>query len=349
MTAASTGFDARGRRASPGPERNVTAANLRQRLEAALARRAALLSDPQTTVARLVHGAADGLTGLVIERLGAVLIAQLHPGPGALPEVAAHELCVAAAESVGATAVYRKVFPPDRSRLPAEAAAAHQSPTPWWGTPAPPEYPVREAGLTYLVRPYDGLATGLFLDHRVNRARVRRLAAGRCVLNAFAYTGAHSVCAAAGGARVIYTLDISRKALAWARANLAANALPPAEHHFVCEDAAAFCRRAARRGQRFELVILDPPTFARTRRPTRVFQIQRDLPDLVAAALPLVARDGHLLLSINHRATPARRLAKIVRTAARELGRRVRVEPVPLPEDFAGDPEYAKTVSVELS
>ena len=64
----------------------MTAATLRQRLDAALARRAALLADPQTTVARLVHGAADGLTGLVLERLGPVLIAQLHPGRDALPE-----------------------------------------------------------------------------------------------------------------------------------------------------------------------------------------------------------------------------------------------------------------------
>jgi len=327
----------------------VTAATLRQRLDAALARRAALLADPQTTVARLVHGAADGLTGLVLERLGPVLIAQLHPGRDALPEPAARELCVAAAQQLGATSVYRKIFPADRTRLPAELEAAHRASAPWWGVPAPPEYPVREAGLTYLVRPYDGLATGLFLDHRANRARVRALAAGRRVLNAFAYTGAHTVCAVAGGARAAYTLDISRKALAWVQANLAANALPPVEHHLVCDDALTFCRRAARRGQQFELVILDPPTFARTRRPTRVFQIERDLPHLVAGALPLVAPDGHLLLSINHRATPARRLADIVRDAARESGRRARLEPVPLPEDFAGDADYAKTVCAELS
>lgn len=314
-------------------------------LAAALARRAAILAEPQTNTCRLFHGTAEGVDGLVIERLGAVLIAQLHAGRLAVDAEQARNLCVLAAERVGATAVYRKVYPKDRSTSRAVLDQQHRGATPWWGRPAPPEFAVCEAGLHFLVRPYDGYATGLFLDHRHARQRVRELAAGRRVLNLFAYTCGFTVAAARGGAPATVSVDISKKSLEWGRRNLATNGVPLDTHRFICDDAFAYYRRAARQGQRFDFIVLGPPTFARQRATRGVFSLADDLERLVAGALTLLDPDGLLHLSVNHRGTTLERLERVVTEAARAAGRTCTVIARPaLPDDFCGDPDYAKSV-----
>jgi 23S rRNA (cytosine1962-C5)-methyltransferase len=318
-------------------------------LDAALARRAGLVSDPQTDVCRLFHSGADGIDGLVIEKLGSVLVVQLHAGRLAIDDAAVRELCAAAAARVQATAVYRKVFPKDRTTPPGDLERQHRDPTPWIGTLAEAELAVRENGAMFVVRPYDGYATGLFLDHRAARARVRELATGRRVLNAFAYTCGFTVAAALGGAAATVSVDISRKALEWGKRNLVANGLALDVHRFICADVLDYYRRAARQGQRFDFVILDPPTFARVKETGRVFSLAADLPRLVAGALELLDADGILHLSVNHRGTSLRALQAVVRGAARAQGRRAALlEGPPPPEDFPGDPDFAKSVWLRL-
>jgi len=334
----------------PSPRPSASPGCLAQRLDAALARRAALLADPQTNVGRIVNSAADGIPGLVLERLGDVLIAQLHADRLALDEDAARSLCAAAAERLRVRAVYRKVCPRDRAAVSPALDVPHHDPNPWIGERASPELPVREAGMTFLVRPYDGYATGLFLDHRAHRALVRELAAGRRVLNTFAYTCAFTVAAAIGGAAATVSVDVSRRFLEWGKRNLAANGLALERHRFICSDVFDYYRRAARQGQRFDLVILDPPTFGRARQPRRVFVLAEDLERLVAEALPLLDPRGCLVLSVNHRGTSARRLEQVVAAAARERGRKIaHIEHPAPPEDFRGDPDAAKSVLVRLS
>lgn len=314
-------------------------------LTAALVRRAAILAEPQTNTCRLFHGTAEGVDGLVIERLGAVLIAQLHAGRLAVDAEQARDLCALAAERVGATAVYRKVYPRDRSAPRAALDQQHRDATPWWGQPASPEFAVYEAGLQFLVRPYDGYATGLFLDHRHARQRVRELAAGRRVLNVFAYTCGFTVAAALGGAPATVSVDISKKSLEWGQRNLAANGVALDTHRFICDDAFAYYRRATRQGQRFDFIILDPPTFARQRTARGVFSLTDDLARLVAGALTLLDPDGLLHLSVNHRGTSLERLERVVAEAACSVGRTCAVAARPaLPDDFCGDPDYAKSV-----
>jgi 23S rRNA (cytosine1962-C5)-methyltransferase len=324
-------------------------ADLAALLDAALARRAGLLADPQTDVCRLFHSGADEIDGLVIEKLGSVLIVQLHAGRLAIDDAAVRELCATAAARVRATAVYRKVFPKDRTTPPADLERRHRDPAPWIGQPAEAELAVRENGATFLVRPYDGYATGLFLDHRAARARVRELAADRRVLNAFAYACGFTVAAALGGAAATVSVDISRKALEWGKRNLAANGLALDAHRFMCADVFDYYRRAARQGQRFDLVILDPPTFARVKKTGRVFTLATDLPRLVAGALELLDAGGILHLSVNHRGTSLRALQAMVRHAARARDRRAALlEGPPPPEDFPGDPDFAKSVWLRM-
>ncbi len=318
-------------------------------LSAALAARAGLRADARTTAFRIVHGAGDGVPGLVIEQLGDVLVAQVHLGRLAMEEGAVRGLCQAAAQQLAARAVYRKVFPADRSATRPDLEQLHHDAHPWIGEPVEPEFPVLENGLRLLARPYDGFATGIFLEHRLNRQRIRELARGRRVLNAFAYTCGFTVAAALGGAASTVSVDVAGKALDWGRRNLEANGVALADHALVRADVFDYCRRAQRQQRTFDLIILDPPTLGRTRRPASVFSLAEDLDRLVAAVLPLLAADGLLLLCTNHRGTSHRRLEVAAQAAAGQAGRSVAVVArTKLPADFPGDPDYAKAVLLRL-
>ena len=324
-------------------------ASIIQLLDEALARRAALLADPQTNVGRVFNGAADGVDGLVIEKLGDVLVAQLYEGRLAVPEDVARDLCAEAARRLGARAVYRKVFPKDRTVASARLERLHSDPSPWIGVPAEPELAVRENGVVFLVRPYDGYATGLFLDHRLQRARVRELASGRRVLNAFAYTCGFSVVAALGGAAATVNVDASKKYLEWGKRNVTANGIAHDNHRFICSDVFDYYRRAKRQGQRFDYIILDPPTFGRCKKPRTTFSLPDDLERLVAGAMELLGPNGYLQLSVNHAGTTLGRLEQLVSGTAQAQGRSCdwMVGPAP-PEDFAGDSQPAKLVLARM-
>jgi 23S rRNA (cytosine1962-C5)-methyltransferase len=341
-------------RPSPPPRQPAHSAvrpeDLARLVDAAIARRAALLSDPQTNVCRLFHSAGDGVDGLVIEKLGPVLVVQLYEGQLALDEAAARELCAYAAQRVGARAVYRKVYPKERSAVSRDLERQHRDPQPWFGEPTEPELAVREHGVIFLVRPYDGYLTGLFLDHRLSRARVRALSAGRRVLNTFAYTCGFTVAAALGGAQETVSVDISRRCLEWGKRNLAANGIALDTQRFICSDVLEYYRRAARQNRRFDFVVLDPPTFARCKGVRQTFVLARNLARLVAGVLPVLERGGLVHLSVSHRGTARRRLEEVLAAAARAAQRRCEVLERPaLPEDFAGDRDFAKSVLVRVS
>jgi len=158
---------------------------------------------------------------------------------------------------------------------------------------------VKEAGLGFLVNLDDYLDTGLFLDHRVLRARLGAEAASKDVLNLFGYTGAFTVHAAAGGARSTTTLDLSQTYLDWARDNLAVNDLLGAAHHLVRADIAAWLEEAG--GQRWDLAIVDPPTFSNSKKMRGTFEVQRDHVALLDRVRRLMRPRGVVYFSTNHR------------------------------------------------
>ncbi|MCU0870022.1 MAG: class I SAM-dependent methyltransferase [Burkholderiales bacterium] len=143
------------------------------------------------------------------------------------------------------------------------------------------------------------LDTGLFLDHRPLRRRVRESADGARVLNLFCYTGAFSVQAALGGATTTTSVDLSNTYLAWTRANLAANGLDPQRHALVRADARRYLRDAAARGERHDLIVLDPPSYSSSAKMDTVFDVQRDHAALIDATLALLAPGGTLWFSCN--------------------------------------------------
>ena len=141
-----------------------------------------------------------------------------------------------------------------------------------------------------------GYSPGLFLDQRENRRYVRHIAPKR-LLNCFSYTCSFSVCAACSGTRTV-NVDLSKKYLARGRENFALNELPTIDHRFIADDVRSVLPRLARRGEKFDAIILDPPTFSRSSR-GKVFQVQDDFEDLLISALELAERDGQVLISTN--------------------------------------------------
>jgi 23S rRNA (guanine2445-N2)-methyltransferase / 23S rRNA (guanine2069-N7)-methyltransferase len=160
-------------------------------------------------------------------------------------------------------------------------------------------YVVREGGLKFRVNFEDYLDTGLFLDHRLTRARLRDAARGRRFLNLFAYTGTATVYAAAGGAASTTTVDMSRTYLEWAQRNLSLNGFSGAAHQFVQADCRAWLDASARTDERFDLIFLDPPTFSNSKRMAGVLDIERDHGELIAASARLLTSAGLVVFSTN--------------------------------------------------
>ena len=160
---------------------------------------------------------------------------------------------------------------------------------------------VQEGGLSFEVNLDAYLDTGLFLDHRLTRALVREHAAGRFVLNLFAYTGSFSVYAADGGAARSVTVDMSQTYQRWTRRNFVLNDVDFKRHSLVCEDVLAFLAEAVARRARFDLIVLDTPSFSNSKRMETTFDVQRDHPALVRQCLALLAPDGELYFSNNRR------------------------------------------------
>jgi 23S rRNA (guanine2445-N2)-methyltransferase / 23S rRNA (guanine2069-N7)-methyltransferase len=159
---------------------------------------------------------------------------------------------------------------------------------------------VVEGGLSFFVNFTDYLDTGLFLDHRPTRARIRELAAGKRFLNLFAYTGTATVFAAAGKARSTTTVDMSRTYLDWARRNLDENGFTdPRRHELVQADVLKWLEQPP--GERYDLIFLDPPTLSRSKRMAGEFDLQRDHAKLIRTTLMRLAPGGLLIFSNNFR------------------------------------------------
>ncbi|MDO8943479.1 MAG: class I SAM-dependent methyltransferase, partial [Desulfobacterales bacterium] len=166
------------------------------------------------------------------------------------------------------------------------------------------------------------------------------------VLNVFAYTCAFSVCAALGGARAT-SLDLSRKYLDWGRRNFALNNLDPTAHDFIYGDAFDWLKRLAKKARRYDVVVLDPPTFSQSKE-HGIFRAEKDYGMLAQTALPLLKAGGVLLASTNAASLVPEKFLAQVRAAIASAGRQiVREHYVPQPPDFPicrAEPAYLKTV-----
>ncbi|MBI5393707.1 MAG: class I SAM-dependent methyltransferase [Verrucomicrobia bacterium] len=260
-------------------------------LVAAREMRELMFGPAETNAFRLVSGKADGFPDAIVDRYADRLLVQWYGPPDANLR-----------ESLRSAPVVER--------------AMEKQPS---GETASPEnrFEIVENGLRFLVSLDAGYSTGIFLDQRENRRRVLAMdLRGKTVLNAFAYTCAFSVAAARAGATVT-SLDLSKRYLEWGRDNFRLNGFDPAAHDFIYGDCFDWLARLAKKGRRFDLALLDPPTFS-TAKKGGAFRAEKDYAKLVALAEPLVAPGGTLFCSTNARSvTPEQFLAAVRRGAQR--------------------------------
>jgi len=176
-----------------------------------------------------------------------------------------------------------------------------------------------------------GYSVGLFIDQRENRKYVGETAPKR-VLNCFAYTCSFSVVAAKAGAKTV-NVDVSKKSLARGRQNFNLNSLSMDGHQFIADDVRPVLRRFARRGTKFDMIILDPPTFSRTKGGA-AFHIQEDFEELIASALEIADHDAKILLSTNCETLNEASLERMARYALKLSRRNGAFHRQPSPSDF---------------
>ena len=157
---------------------------------------------------------------------------------------------------------------------------------------------VKEYSAQFLVNLHDYLDTGLFLDHRPLRQIVFKASEGKKVLNLFSYTGSISVMAALGKARQVTSVDMSATYQDWARKNFEHNNIPLKDHNFITDSALEYLEKAS---QRFDLIVLDPPTFSNSKKMEEDFEVEKDQVAVIKQCLRLLAPDGVLYFSNNKR------------------------------------------------
>jgi len=163
------------------------------------------------------------------------------------------------------------------------------------------DFIVQEYGQRFIVNLDAYLDTGLFLDHRNTRKRVREEAAGKRFLNLFAYTGSFTVYAGAGGAVSSETVDMSNTYQDWSRRNFELNGLDLARHQLVRADVFQYLEQAVDEGKQFDLIVMDPPTFSNSKKMQDILDVQRDHVWLIDYAMALLAPGGTLYFSNNLR------------------------------------------------
>lgn len=258
--------------------------------QAARLRRDLGLMEPDACY-RVVHGAGDGLPGFSCDALGAFGVLYVY-AEGLWP------IARVLAETIAGFAKLDGVVIKQRSRSAASAAADGEVKQEVVGKAPPERYEAKESGVPFEIHPLSGLNAGLFTDMREHRRGLARFAGGRRVLNLFSYTGALSVTCARAGAATVTSVDTSQGVQAWAQGNFKRAGFEADKRwRFEVGDAVRFLARAEKDRERYDLVMIDPPTFSTAR--GKAWTLDRDYPELIGQAAMTLPPGGLLWLAAN--------------------------------------------------
>lgn len=258
---------------------------------------------------RAIFGEADQLPGIVVDVYAdfAVVVSYSRSLGGLLPVVAR-----TVAEALGLRGVVRRKKEDGAVQL-----------LPLWGEMPPAEILVEEFGMKLIAELHAGQKTGLFFDHRDNRAFVRKRARGLRVLNLFSYTGAFSVAAALGGAASVTSVDIAAPAIETSKRNFEVNGLAEFPHDAIAMDVFDFMEEARKQGKKFDLVISDPPSFAHSR--DQLKAAEKAYRKLMALGLSVTAPGGLFCAASCTSQLGPPQFAKAIADAARKARVRLQV------------------------
>lgn len=294
------------------------------RLANAFQARKSLFQDPDTTAFRLFNGEGDGIGGFTIDYYDGYYLFQWY-------SKGIYTFKEAIMEALDELTDYKAVYEKKRFNTAGQYVEDDDFVRGERG-----EFPiiVKENGIHFAVYLNDGAMTGVFLDQRHVRKAVRdRYAEGKTVLNTFSYTGAFSVAAALGGAEKTTSVDVANRSLSRTIEQFSVNGLDYEAHDIKVMDVFKYFQYAAKKELAFDLVILDPPSFARTKKHT--FSAAKDYKNLLKDAIRITKDQGVIVASTNSSAFGMKKFKGFIEAACKETGTRFTVlEEHSLPEDF---------------
>ena len=252
------------------------------------------LRQQNCTAYRWLFGEGDGLPGITVDLYDRFAVVQTYMESAAvlLNWLVDALQATASLEGIYLKTQHRSLEMNDRDDESANAPSDSKVKL-IWGQPAPKALIVEEHGLKFQVDLHAGQKTGLFLDHRENRKYVEGLSKGRTVLNCFAYTGAFSLYALRGQASHVTSVDIGKGLAEAASTNIKLNGLDDRRHTFITQDCFTLLNDSIQQGKQFDLIILDPPSFAKTKQNRHA--AQRAYSKINTLALRCLAPDGLLV------------------------------------------------------
>lgn len=297
---------------------------------------------------RLFHGEGEGIPGFDLDRIQDYLVAWI----GEQFDDESRRRTLDAADSLGFKGVYMKVRPRHASRIVDSRRPDIAPASAVRGADGPQELIVDEGGCRFVMRPGDGLSTGLFLDQRENRRWIAERCQGRSVLNLFAYTCSFTVAAARAGAVSSVSVDASARVLELGHRNLEVNGISLDRHVLVNDDVSTWLPAARRAGRRFDVVVLDPPSFSTTHRSR--FVVAEDLPGIAEHCMGVLSESGGVILACtNNRSLRMARLRGAMQEAAARAGRTIeRAQELPAAPDFPvmpGAEPHMKALAVHVA
>ncbi len=249
-------------------------------------KRSAYYQDDLTTAFRLFNQEGDGFGGLTVDLYGDYAVFSWYNSY-------VYQIRQTISEA------FRQIFPEvlgayEKIRFKGlDYESAHV-----YGQQAPDFFTVLENGVLYQVFMNDGLMTGIFLDqHEVRGSLVDGLAMGKSLLNMFSYTAAFSVAAAMGGASQTTSVDLAKRSRELSQAHFQANGISTDDHRFVVMDAFEYFKYAKRKGLTYDVIVLDPPSFARNKKQT--FSVAKDYHKLISQSLEILNPGGIIIASTN--------------------------------------------------
>ncbi|WP_127069864.1 class I SAM-dependent rRNA methyltransferase [Bacillus velezensis] len=301
------------------------------KLKKAAEARAHLFKAPDTTAFRLFNGEGDGIGGVTIDFYDGYLLIQWY-------SKGIYTYKDSMIEAIdGLELSYKAIYEKKRFDTAGQYVEDDDFVKGERG-----DFPVivQENGIRYAVDLNDGAMTGIFLDQRHVRKAIRdKYANGRRVLNTFSYTGAFSVAAALGGAEKTTSVDVANRSLAKTIEQFSANGIDYEAHDIKVMDVFKYFGYAEKKGLEFDLIILDPPSFARTKK--RTFSAAKDYKNLLKETIAITAKNGIIVASTNSSAFNMKKFKGFIETAFKETNERYDIlEEYTLPEDFKTIPAF---------
>lgn len=309
---------------------NIDKAFFMKKIKKAIQNREAFFNNPHTTAFRIFNGEGDGIGGLTIDFFDSYyMVSWYSDGIYSFKE----EVYEALAETVDYKAIYEK------KRFDTKGQYMEQDDF-VMGTPG--EFPIiiKENSMNYAVNLNDGAMTGIFLDQREVRLAIReRYADGKNMLNTFSYTGAFSVAASLGGAVKTTSVDVAKRSLAKTIEQFSVNNIDYESQDIKVMDVFNYFKYAQRHNLKFDLVVLDPPSFARTKE--RTFSTAKDYPKLLVDTIAITEKNGIIVASTNNASFGMKKFKSFIDQAFKESKTAYKiVEEYNLPKDFRATREY---------